>query len=70
MAMSTENNAGNNRRARRSQNCDSRTPPVRLFLLEQQRGDQVAGDDEEHLDAEEPAVHPPEAGMVEDDRDH
>ena len=40
-------------------------PLLLLALVEQERGDQVAGDDEEHLDSEETARHPPEAAVIE-----
>ena len=39
-------------------------------LGEQQRGDQVAADREEHVDAEEAARHPGDVGVVEQDRAH
>jgi hypothetical protein len=35
-----------------------------LALLDQQRGDEEAGHDEEHLDAEESTVHPREPGVI------
>ena len=44
--------------------------PAAVALVEEQGGDQVARHDEEHLDADEPAVHPREAGVVADDGDH
>ena len=40
-----------------------------LALGHQQQRDQVAADDEEHLDAEEPAAEPPVVGVVDDHRD-
>ncbi len=44
---------------------------VRLLLLgDQQQRDQVAGDDEEHLDAEEPALQPVAVGVVDHHRHH
>ena len=39
-------------------------------LVEQERCDEEAGHDEEDLDAEEPAVHPREPGVIEDHGDH
>ena len=45
-------------------------PRTALALFEQQRRDEVAGDDEEHLDPEEATVHPSETSVVEDDGDH
>ena len=48
-----------------------RDTAVAVVFLEQQRRDQEPGHDEEHLDAEEPAVHPREPGVVQqhdDDR--
>ena len=39
-------------------------------LGEQQRGDQVAADHEEDVDAEEPPRHPPDARVVEEDGEH
>ena len=41
----------------------------RLVLVEQERRDQEPGDDEEHLDADPPAVHPREPGVVADHGD-
>ena len=52
---SITNSAGSRRRARRIQNRCSETPPGLAALGEQQRRDEVAADDEEHLDAEEAA---------------
>ncbi len=45
-------------------------PRSALALLDQQRRDEEAGDDEEHLDAEKATVHPSEPGVVEDDGNH
>ena len=45
-------------------------PTATIALLDEQAGDEIPGDDEEHLDPEEPPVHPPEPGVVEDDADH
>ena len=47
------------RRARRSQNCRRSDATLPLVLLDQQRRDEEAGHDEEHLDTEEPALEPP-----------
>ena len=69
-AASTVNRAGSRRRARRIQNCGRLVWPELVALVEQQRRDEEAGHDEEHLDAEEPAVHPREPGVVEDHGDH
>jgi len=43
---------------------------VAAELAQQQRGDQVAADHEEDVDAEEAAGHPVEAGVVEEDGEH
>ena len=69
-ATSTANRAGSRRRARRIQNCAKVGVAGPVALLEQQRRDQEPGHDEEHLDAEEAAVHPREPGVVEDHGDH
>jgi len=46
------------------------TQSVAVAFLDQQRGDQEPGDDEEHLDSKESAVHPREACVVQDDSNH
>ena len=66
---STTASAGSSRRARRSQNRPRSTRPGTLVLVEQQRRDQEPGHDEEHLDADPPAVHPGEPGVVADHGD-
>ena len=43
---------------------------VAFVLGDQQQGDEVAGDDEEHLDTQEPAVQPVLVGVVDHHRDH
>ena len=62
--------AGSRRRARRNQNAARSTAPRAAALLQQQRRDQEPGDDEEDLDPDPPALHPREAGVVQDHRDH
>ena len=59
--------AGSSRRARRAQNWPS--PMVRRSapLPEQERRDQEPGQDEEHVDAEEPAAGERGAPVVEHD---
>ena len=59
--------AGSSRRARRNQKRPGRWPPVGVPLGEQQGGDQVAADHEEHVDAEE-AARQPGGAVVGDDR--
>ena len=44
--------------------------PPRRYSREQQRGDQVAADHEEDVDAEEAARHPADPGVVEEHRQH
>jgi len=65
---SSRNSAGSSRRARRGPEPRERHAAALAVLGEQQRGDQVAADHEEHVDAEEAAWHPGDAGVVEEDR--
>jgi len=59
--------AGRRRRARRSQkSLRSILPP----LAEQDVGDQVAAQREEHADAEQPAAGPAQAEVISDDHGH
>ncbi len=44
--------------------------PAAAELAQQQRGDQVAADHEEDVDAEEAARHPADGGVVEEHREH
>ena len=69
-AMSTRNNAGRRRRARRAQNAAKLDAPAAGPLDEQQRRDQVAREDEEHVDAEEAALRPVGAEVVREHREH
>ena len=64
--------AGRIRRARRAQNSPREKPPGDQDLAEEQTGDQVARDDEEHVDADETAGNERDARVCADhnsDRD-
>ena len=67
MTVSVE--AGSNRRARRPQKLRSEMVPLRGHLAEDQPGDEEAGDDEEHVDADKPAADPGHADVEGDDGD-
>jgi len=45
-------------------------PPRALLLADDEEGDQIAGDDEEHLHTEEPAPEPGVVGVIHHHRDH
>ena len=62
---SMSRSAGSTRRARASQNSPSRYAAVGQSC-EQQVGDQVAAEREEHTDAEQAATGPAEAQVVDD----
>ena len=57
---STTTSAGSSRRARRTQKRAEVDPVASRALLEQQRGDEEPGEHEEHVDAEETALEPPD----------
>ena len=64
VTATTSAEAASNRRARRPQNDGEREPPRLRQLAEDQPGDQVAGDDEEHVDPDESAVQAEQPGVV------
>ena len=59
----TRHEAGSRRRARRAQKLGSDSGAGAGDLAEQQRGDQEAGDDEEHVDADEAAAERADVGV-------
>ena len=59
--------AGRIRRARRAQNAADRDPPGEQHLAVEEAGDEVAGDDEEDVDADEAAGQERDAGVGSDD---
>ncbi len=61
---------GSSRRARCAQNLPEPDASGALQLPAQQRGDQEAGEDEEHVHPEEAAPRPRDAGVIEQHRHH
>jgi len=65
--ISIRKSAGSRRLARLYQKATKSIAPVRACLAQQQAGDEVARQDEEDVDAEEPAADPAVAKVIGDD---
>ena len=61
--------AGSSRRALRTQKSAEPEAPGSAPMFEQQVGDQIAAQREEHADAEQPALGPTDVQVVDDDGD-